>query len=278
MMYKALFEMAPDRSSFVSLLFSRARPPALAAAATADALFNAYRSVVEDPALFRKNLKAITDRLVKTHQYPLTAEDLAGIEKVYRMFFDYGPEINYNSGGSGPGGGGRAFSGVTYADLMSANDQQGQPVQTGKNRSFLASETNYQFIRDMESRNMIVPLVGDFAGPKTIRSVGAYAKEHGVTVSAFYLSNVEQYLFMDRVDAKFYENVESLPLDGASTFIRSGRPQLRGGRADQRRYGGFGGPGGPGGLTSMLSSMNDVLKAFDAGRLRAWNDVLALSK
>jgi hypothetical protein len=273
MMYKALFEMAPNRADFISLLFSRKKPVDLTPDLTADALFAVYRSVVEDPVLFRKNLQSIEDLLVNTHKYAFTAEDLEGIEKVYSVFFDYGPEVNYNSGGAGPGGGGRAYAGVTYADLMSANDQQGLNSRTGKNRSFLATEANYQYIRDMEMRNMIVPLVGDFAGPKALRAVGAYAREHGATVTAFYLSNVEQYLFMDDVDSKFYKNVETLPLDSTSTFIRSGRPAGGGNRGGRR--GGFGGPGG---LTSMLSSMTDLLKAFDAGRIHVWNDVLAMSK
>jgi hypothetical protein len=160
---------------------------------------------------------------------------------------------------------------------MSANDQQGTSSRTGKNRSFLATEENYQYIRNMELRNLIVPLVGDFAGPKAIRAVGSYAKQHAATVTTFYLSNVEQYLFMDRVDGKFYANVQTLPLDMTSTFIRSGRsPGGFGGRGGRR--GGFGGPGGFGGLTSMLSPITDILKAYNTGRIRAWNDVLSMSR
>src|SRR4029079_17156386 len=56
------------------------------------------------------------------------------------------------------------------------------------------------------------------------------------TVTAFYLSNVEQYLFpVDRplseaFIARFYESVATLPLDSTSTFIRSvPRPSASGG-------------------------------------------------
>jgi len=277
MMYKAIFEMAPNRADFISVLFSRKRPSGLTADATADALFTAYRSVVEDPALYKKNLQAIEDLLLKTHRFPMRTEDLAGIEKVYGYFYDYGPGINYNSGGGGPGGFGRGFANVTYADLMSANDQQGTSSTTGKNRSFLATEENYQYIRDMELRNLIVPLVGDFAGPKAIRAVGSWTKQHAATVTAFYLSNVEQYLFMDRVDGKFYANVETLPLDATSTFIRSGRAPGGGYGGRGGRRGGFGGSGF-GVLTSMLSPISEILRAYDTGRVRAWDDVLAMSR
>jgi hypothetical protein len=71
--------------------------------------------------------------------------------------------------------------------------------------------------------------------------------------------------------------VETLPLDTTSTFIRSGRtPGGYGGRSGRR--GGFGGPGGFGTLTSSLSPITDILKAYDAGRIRAWDDVLAMSR
>jgi len=85
-------------------------------------------------------------------------------------------------------------------------------------------------------------------------------------VSAFYLSNVEQYLFMDGIADNFFENVKTLPVDTSSTFLRSGRP------------GGQLGGGIGGGLVSMLSSIQDVLRAYDAGRLRQWGDVIDLSK
>jgi hypothetical protein len=232
---------------------------------------------VEDPAFYRKNLQTVEDLLLKTHKFPLSTQDLAGIEKVFDVFYENGPDINYNSGSGGGGGYGRGFANVTYADLMSANDQQGTSSTTAKNRSFLATEENYQYIRDMELKNLIVPLVGDFAGPKAIRAVGSWAKQHAAIVTTFYLSNVEQYLFMDRGDGKFYSNVETLPLDETSTFIRSGRAFDGGGNRGGRR-GGFGGYGGFGGLTSMLSPMTDVLKAYDSGRIRAWNDVLAMSR
>ncbi len=65
----------------------------------------------------------------------------------------------------------------------------------GLHRSYLATAENYRALRAMERDNLIVPVVGDFAGPKAIRGVGSYLRDHNATVTAFYLSNVEQYLF-----------------------------------------------------------------------------------
>ena len=88
--------------------------------------------------------------------------------------------------------------------------------------SYLASEENFAFLKDLESRNMLVPVVGDFGGPKAIRAVGKYLKSVDATVSAFYLSNVEQYLVMDGKWDRFCGNAGSLPLDDSSMFIRTG--------------------------------------------------------
>ena len=48
---------------------------------------------------------------------------------------------------------------------------------TGHNSSFLAAEENYLYVREMQRKNLIVPLVGDFAGPAAIRNVARYLKE-----------------------------------------------------------------------------------------------------
>ncbi len=54
-MYKAIFELSPNRADFMSLLFSRRRPPGLNAGSTAEALFKAYRMVEGDPSYFANN-------------------------------------------------------------------------------------------------------------------------------------------------------------------------------------------------------------------------------
>ena len=64
----------------------------------------------------------------------------------------------------------------------------------GQYRSYLSSDDNFTVVRDLHKKNLLVPVVGNFAGPKALRAVARYLKEREATVSAFYLSNVEQYL------------------------------------------------------------------------------------
>jgi hypothetical protein len=215
LMYKAIFEMSKDRAEFVSRLFARKRPEGLGPNSTVQDIFDAIASSPTSNEIYAENLKAIKDHLTKTHTFPLSDLDLELLEWVYSNFHRYGPRINYGSSGRGGFG-----NGVTYAELMTATDDQ------GVSRSYLANEENFNVLKSLETKNLIVPVVGNFAGSKAIRSVGAYVKQNQGTVTAFYLSNVEQYLQQDGIWMEFCRNVASLPLDESSTFIRS----VRGGR------------------------------------------------
>jgi len=210
--YKALFEMSADRADFVSHLFSKARPAGLGAGSTADQIFAAYERVPSSRALYDQNLKAIETRLASTHGFALSDGDRDGLSFVYGSWFEGGPDLRYQLN---TGFGGRGMGFPTYADLMTATDGAGQ------NRSYLATEDNFRFLKDLETRNMLVPVVGNFGGPKALRAVGAWLKAHDQIVSAYYLSNVEQYLRQDGLWEIWCANTATLPLDRTSTFIRS---------------------------------------------------------
>jgi hypothetical protein len=217
LMYKALFELSDNRADFVSRLFSRKRPDGLTTASSVHEIFQAYAAVPVDEKLFEQNFKAITDHLTKTRGFALEPEDGPGIRYVYEYFGRYGPELTYwMSGGGGFGRGGGRNS-PTYADLMVATDA------SGTLRSYLANEENFQVLKTLHSKNLFVPVVGNFAGAKALRAVGAWLKERNATVMAFYLSNVEQYLNMDGIWMDFCRNASALPIDESSQFIRSYR-------------------------------------------------------
>jgi hypothetical protein len=212
LMYKALFELSADRADFVSRLLSRRRPPGLTSKSTAGEIFAAFAAVEPSERYSTETLAAIRNQLVTVHRFPLNGEDLMRIETIYRVFFLAGTKIQYSPYGS--------FGGTvqpTYADLMVATDQAGQA------RSYLASEQAFAFVKDLERRNAVVPVVGDFAGPKALRAIGGYARNRGSTVSAFYVSNVEEYLRQDHIWQNFCANVATLPVEEGSSFIRAVR-------------------------------------------------------
>ena len=263
LLYKAVIEMSDTRADFLSRLFSRPRPAGLDTAASADSLLKAYAAVATVDSIYQRNLKAVKEWLTSHHHFALGDSDLAGIEYVYSAFAEAGPDLTYNFGNGRGGFRGYGRGMPTYGELMIQTDGQ------GSHRSYIANEANYRVLRQHELDNAIVPLVGNFAGDKAIKAVAAYLKERHATVTAFYLSNVEQYLWNGGDDGrKFFGNVATLPLDSTSTFIRA---VFQGGGY---RGAGGGGMRGP----TILASMMDQLKAFNDGRINSYYDVIQLSK
>ena len=166
------------------------------------------------------------DRLTRTHRFRFTAIESTQLEAVRAAFVLFGPEISTRGrGGVGRAGG---YGSGTFADLTGwASDDQGEP------HSFLSSEENFRFVKALHEKNLLVPVSGDFGGPKAIRAIGAYVRKRAALVSAFYVSNVEQYLFQDGKARAFFDNAASLPVNDASVFIRPSlaAPRALGGRA-----------------------------------------------
>jgi hypothetical protein len=250
LMYKALFELSADRAEFVGRLFAKKRPDGLSAKSSALEIFNAYSEVPTSETLYKDNLKAVQDHLMKTRGLSLSDDDLKGIEYVAYSFYWYGPGIHYSSSG---GRGGRSMP--TYFDLMVSTDA------AGRSRSYLATEEAFLVLKNLHAKNLFVPVVGNFGGPKALRAVGKYLKDHGGTVGAFYLSNVEQYLDQQGLWPAFCGNVATLPLDDQSTFIRSVR-----GRPTSGSFGTTSGSFGFGGLVNQLGSIQAETKSCPEAR------------
>ena len=123
-------------------------------------------------------------------------------------FYTDGPEIHY--GRSLP----RDAAGPSYRALMVATDL------SRESRSYLATEEGFAFVKDLHARNLIVPVVGDFAGPDAIRRTGEYVRQHHASVEAFYGSNVEVYLNR-RMVSLYCANLATLPSRSMTPFINS---------------------------------------------------------
>ena len=113
-----------------------------------------------------------------------------------------------------------------------------------------------------------MPVIGNVAGTKAVRAIGAYAAEHGLVVSAFYLSNVEQYL-MGRAGGfdAYAQNVKTLPHDATSVIIRSYFGRL--GIQHPLYVPSIGNVS-----TSMIEPIDSFVRAFDAGELTNYNELV----
>ena len=207
LMYKALFEMAADRTEFASRLFSRRVPSVPGRTPSATELMNTINSAKPDAQFYADTLQAIRSRLVQQHQFPLSNDDLGKIEYIFKVFYQGGPRMDYSYASASPNA-----SVPSFHNLMVATDRR------GKNWAFLADDENYRFVRAMHQKNLIIPIVGDFAGPKAIRAVAQYLKDHKASVSVFYISNVEDYLQSSW--SNWLSNLAALPVEPSGLFIR----------------------------------------------------------
>jgi hypothetical protein len=200
----------------------------------------------------------VKTHLVTRHGFTLDSNDLKTLRYVDSIFFVNGPTLNYSSGSARFGGGMRGMP--SFSQIARTTDE------TGLNRGFLGSDEAYQWVRELQRRNLIVPLVGNFAGPQAIRNVGRWLGERGATVSAFYCSNVEQYLFQSDEWVRFYRNVGTLPIDTTSTFIRSVTSRMR-----------FVGPQSGNMMSQLTSSMTGLVKDVVNGQVQSYMDVIVRS-
>jgi hypothetical protein len=171
------------------------------------ALFQAYAEVKPDAELYAATLKGIKDRLIRQHRFALSADDEKKLEYIFNVFYRGGPRMDYGFASSAP----NPYV-PSYHMLAVANDGR------GKNWVYLNREESYRHIREMQQKNLIVPLVGDFTGVKAIRGVAQYLKDHGSTISVFYISNVEDYI--QPKWSAYLANLAALPTDSATLLIR----------------------------------------------------------
>ena len=262
LMYKALMELSSDRADFLSHLFSRPRPEGLDKGSSVGALFDAFDQVEADSRMFDETLAAMKNKLVKDHGFKLSIDDGVALSYIFRAFYVGGPDLGYSNVSFPARSPARILP--TYEELMIDTDEN------GKQRSFLGTEENFLTLQQLQRSNLIVPIVGNFAGPAALRSVGQYLREHDTNVSAFYTSNVEQYLFMTPDDWKnFYGNIGTLPLDANSVFIRPLINTGNGYTASPQFRASFH-------WDTLLFPMVDLVANFNAGLVESYYDVIRL--
>jgi hypothetical protein len=141
----------------------------------------------------------------------------------------------------------------------------------------------------MQMRNLIVPIVGDFAGSRALRTVGEWVRARQAAITALYTSNVEQYLFQDdRSWTAYYDNVAALPTTTQSTFIRAHFPSpafvinsvlAPGGRRLRLLPSPPSARAGPFIESySLIDPVHDLLAAYRNGHIRTYRDVIERSK
>jgi hypothetical protein len=212
LLFKSAFTRARNRVEYLAILFGRPMPRDSRRwdDATIEDLVAWVDSMPPTPDAATVAQETVLTT-VKIFGLPLDARDLETISRFHRTFIDAGLDLRYTSHNRPP----RAYY-PTYRQLLLERDL------TGKQGSYLASEPGYQFLKALQERNLVVPVVGDLAGEHALVSIGRLIADRGEKISAFYTSNVEQYLMRDGVSFdRFAANLRRLPRDSRSVIIRS---------------------------------------------------------
>lgn len=231
LLYKALFDLSETRMDFLAKLLSKPmyvdlpfykrwiinRPtwhlsdlePSISS------LLGYFDDVDPDESLFDQNLVEIKERL---GEYGVTSNrDIEIIEYIYRTFFERQIDIQYDL---------RSSDGSSIFPYPNLRDLLTETTTSGETACFLSKDETFYYVKDLHKRNLIIPVVGDFAGNKAIRGISEYIRSLGEVLSVFYTSNVEMYLCVDEFQrpgkcARYFDNISSLPVNDVSVLIRA---------------------------------------------------------
>ncbi len=219
LLFKAVFAGAANRGEYLAALFGR--PPPRGAALPADASIERLAGYIESHAGEPRLVEALHRRVAATiarYGVPLSAEDVATIRRFHQSFIDAGLDLRFHTAGRPP----QPWY-PTYRELLLAVTGDGQPA------GFLGSESDFQFVKGLEARDLVIPVVGDLAGPRALRAIGGELARQHTSVSAFYTSNVEFYLSRAGTFDAFARNLESLPRRPGAVIIRAVFGRFEGG-------------------------------------------------
>ncbi len=211
LLFKAIFQQAGSRVEYLALLFGRPLPPDSAAWREASAIRLA--ETIGRPALDSAALAARRVGLegaLKKIGVPLSVDDFATIERFHQRFIDSGLALRFQSTGRPP-----QSHYPTYEELLLETDG------TGHQRNYLAAEESFQFVKALEARDDVIPVVGNLSGSSALLGIARVLRDRGDSVSAFYLSNVEFYLDRDGSYPRFLANLSRFPRTDRSVVIRS---------------------------------------------------------
>jgi hypothetical protein len=190
----------------------------------------------------RGELQRAFDERIRAFGVPLATADLETIARFHSAFIESAFTLRFRSYGRSP-----SPYYPTFRELLLATDRDGRAG------NYLASEDAYRFVRDLQLRDAVIPVVGDVSGPHAMRAIGAALKGEGVGLSAFYISNVEDYLFRGGGFGRFTDNLSRLPRTSQAMIIRS---VFRGGPS-----------------ASLVQRLDDLMTGVAQGHYRSYVDL-----
>ena len=254
LLFKAIFAASRNRAEYVSLLTGRPAPDRVET--WRDAGIERIVAYIDETkpsaaAAAGEDVERL-HATIRRFGVPVSAKDFQTIDRFHAAFVDEGLSLRFHSTGRPS----REYY-PTYRDLLLETDRR------GRKQCCLASEDDFAFVKALEARDGVVPVVGNLSGPHAVAAIGQVMTERGQRLSAFYVSNVENYLFRDGAYARYLENLKRLPHSDRSLIIRA-------------IFGGYSLPDSAPGYysTSTVQNLNELLANCAVGRCRSYYDLL----
>jgi hypothetical protein len=209
LMFKALFQRSANRFEYLARWTGRIIPPGVRTwdGVSVDSILNYVDSLPVDPK------GSETDSIIATVRrfgIPLAMADTSTIRRFHNEFTRQGLDLRFTSSGRSP-----RYYYPTLRQLILERDLEGNKA------SYLASEDSWRFLKDLQGRNRVIPVVGNLAGSKAFPAISREISARNERVSALYVSNVEMYIWRDGSFATFAEHAARLPRNERSVIIRS---------------------------------------------------------
>ena len=211
LMFKALFQRSRNRLDYLCRWLGRV-PPADLASWDQRSISDLTAWIGKEPAnqQFAQAEQNGIIAAVRETGVPLSDQDAGTIRRFHISFVTGGLNLQFTSFNRGP----RPYY-PTLGELILEKDLAGSQA------SYLAREADWQFVKNLEVADRVVPVIGNLAGTTALKAIGRDLQRQGEKISAVYTSNVEQYIWRDGSFPKFAESIASLPHDRRSVIIRS---------------------------------------------------------
>ncbi len=206
LMYKAIFQISDTPEQFLNHLFGLPKK-------STDSLWNIekyftnFTSSKQDKNRLIQTFQDIVCIIENDFAFTLTNEQKTFIQYVLTEFYEKGKQLVFSNKT------GLVKDFPTFEQIILAK------TPSGLQKSFLADLNSYNYLREMHTKNLIIPLIGDFSGVKTFNKIANYLNTQEIPLSVFYVSNVESCLDKTQYE-KFMSNLKLLPIDDNSIFIR----------------------------------------------------------
>ena len=256
LMFKAAFALSDNRIEYLCLLFACPVPDDTAGWGRKEIqeLVNYVDGSTTDGGVVSSARTAILDQ-AQRFGLELADADLTTIGRIHQEFLDGGLDLQFTSFYRRPQ---RLYP--TYRDLLLERDL------TGRQTNYMTTEDDFQFIKRLQERNLIVPVVGDLAGDHALAAIARYVEDRGERISAFYVSNIEFYLVRQEAFDRFAETVARLPIDNRSVIIRS--LFGRGAYQHPQAVPGYG-------STQLLQTIGSFVDEYGQGGYRSYWDIVS---